>query len=266
MYATAAGRGSAEPRKCGARRRVRIRSEFDRVTAAKGLRFNRPLATMIPGANGAHEGGSVIRSADVNKAWTIPNALSGLRVVIGPLMLIMAVAGEPLSFLCLLGVSLATDFLDGLLARALRERSRLGARLDTWGDVSTFIATGLGGWLLWPDLIRREAPFMGAAAASLGVSGFAGLLKYRRLPSYHTWSAKFSTAFIGIAALLFFGGVSPWPFRVAVIALACSAAEQTAITVVLPKWRPDIRSLRHARKLRRECQMRAGPRSAPNAP
>lgn len=191
------------------------------------------------------------RAGISSKDWTIPNGLSALRVGIGPLMLVMAAARQPVSFVCLLGVSLVTDLLDGLLARALRERSRLGSRLDTWGDITTFVAAGLGGWLLWPGVIRCEAPFMGAAAAALGVSGLAGLLKYRRLPSYHTWSAKFSTAVIGIGALLLFCGVSPWPFRLAVIALACSAAEQTAITMVLPKWLPNIRSLRHAFKLKR---------------
>jgi len=186
--------------------------------------------------------------------WTIPNALSALRLAIALPMLVLAWHGQATGFLVLFGVALFTDSADGLVARAMREESRLGARIDTWGDLAMFVAAGVGGWRLWPAVIGHEMPVIALALAALAVSGIAGLIKHGRLPSYHAWSAKFSTAAIGIASLLLFVGVSPWPFRLAVAALAFSAAEATAITLALPEWRSDVRSLRHALRLKREAE------------
>jgi CDP-diacylglycerol--glycerol-3-phosphate 3-phosphatidyltransferase len=82
-----------------------------------------------------------------------------------------------------------------------------------------------------------------------------GLLRHGRLPAYHTWTAKASTAAIGISALLMFAHVCSWPFRVAVLLLAISAAEETGISLVLPEWRPNIGSLFQALALRDDVKL-----------
>jgi CDP-diacylglycerol--glycerol-3-phosphate 3-phosphatidyltransferase len=183
---------------------------------------------------------------------TVPNLISGARLASAPLLMLAGGMGRPRLFLALFALLLATDLADGLLARLLKQGSRLGARLDTWGDVALYLCAAAGAWLLWPELIRREGRFIAGAIALVGVSAVVSLLKHRHLPAYHTWTAKFSTAMIGLAALLMFAGGSAWPFRLAVAALAVSAAEETGITLVLPAWRPNIRSLRRALQLARE--------------
>lgn len=182
---------------------------------------------------------------------TIPNKISIGRLVMALLMILAAAVDAPTVFLAAFCASLASDAVDGFLARHLHQESRIGAVLDTCGDVTMYIAAAVGGWILWPELIRQEAAFIITALALIGLSAFLSLLKHHKLPSYHTWSAKFATAVIGIAALLMFAGLSSLPFRISIIMLALSTCEEMAITMILPKWQPDVRSLFDALERRR---------------
>lgn len=178
--------------------------------------------------------------------WNSPNYISAARLAIAPLLVFTGWGGQAGWFLVLFGVSLASDFVDGLLARLLRQKSRLGATLDTWGDVTMYLAVALGAWRLWPGPLRREVPLLAVALLLVALSGIVSLLKQRRLPSYHTWSAKCATAALGLSAFLMFAEVSPWPFRVSLVILALSALEEIGITLVLPQWTPNVRTIFHA--------------------
>lgn len=181
---------------------------------------------------------------------TVPNIISVARIVVSPGMIGLACLGRGTLFIVVFGACLFSDFLDGLFARAFGQTSPAGARLDTWGDLTMYGSAAAGGAVLWPGLVGREGPYIAAALALVALSGLVSLLKHRRLPAYHTWSAKLSTAAIGVAALVMFAGLSPWPFRVSVAALAVSAAEEIGITLLMPEWKPNVKSLARALALR----------------
>jgi cardiolipin synthase len=67
--------------------------------------------------------------------WTIPNALSGLRLLGVPVFfwLIVVPENDGLALVVLI-VSSFTDWLDGFLARKLNQFSRLGELLDPLAD------------------------------------------------------------------------------------------------------------------------------------
>ena len=178
-------------------------------------------------------------------------------------MLCMAWFDRQVGFLVLLAISLSTDALDGYLARRLKWQSEFGAILDSWGDFATYITVALGAWWLWPDIIRREAIFVWLALGAYLVPIAIGLAKYRRLTSYHTWAAKLSAVLMSIAALLLFLTDIAWPFRCAALIQALEAAEEIAITFVMPKWESNIPTLWHARqKIKlKEVKDRSGPDS-----
>jgi cardiolipin synthase len=77
-----------------------------------------------------------------DRIWTIPNLLSGLRLVGVPVFLWLALGPHAdwvaLGVLVFAGVS---DYLDGQLARALGQTSRLGALLDPLADRLYILAT-----------------------------------------------------------------------------------------------------------------------------
>ncbi|MCW2584127.1 MAG: CDP-diacylglycerol--glycerol-3-phosphate 3-phosphatidyltransferase [Klenkia sp.] len=86
--------------------------------------------------------------------WTIPNALSALRLLGVPLFLWLLLGPQADGWaVIVLMVSGATDWLDGKLARALGQSSRLGALLDPAADRLYIVAT------LVAFVIRDVVPF-----------------------------------------------------------------------------------------------------------
>src|SRR5438132_526041 len=93
---------------------------------------------------------------------TLPNLLSSVRLILVPVLLACAWSEWSRAFLfCLIG-SLVTDMMDGLLARRLHQATSLGAKLDSWADLLTFLALPLCAWWLRPDVLRQEAVYISA--------------------------------------------------------------------------------------------------------
>ena len=59
---------------------------------------------------------------------------------------------------------------------------------------------------------------------------------------------------LGGSTLAAFAGGPGWPFRIATAAFVCAEAEEIAITLVLPRWHANVRSLTHALVLRRAAR------------
>ncbi|HSP96042.1 MAG TPA: CDP-alcohol phosphatidyltransferase family protein [Candidatus Dormibacteraeota bacterium] len=88
------------------------------------------------------------------RVLTLPNLLSGLRFAIAPALLWLAWTQRPTAFLALVAVSFLSDIFDGWVARRLGQTTALGARLDTGGDVGSYLAIPVCGWWLWPERLR----------------------------------------------------------------------------------------------------------------
>lgn len=181
--------------------------------------------------------------------WTVPNALSALRLVLAPVLLVLAWRGAATAFLVALSISLLSDLCDGWFARRYGQATQLGTLLDSWGDLATYAIVPLCAWWLWPDLIRREAWYVGAIVAAYAFPIVLGYLKYGRLTSYHTYGAKLSAVVMGASALLLFAGGPALPFRVGTFVLVLAELEEIAITTLLPEWRANVPSILHARRL-----------------
>ena len=96
--------------------------------------------------------------------WTIPNALSLLRLLAIPLFLWLVLGPqEDVAAFIVLVLAGVTDYLDGLVARVTGQYSRLGAMLDPLADRLTIAATLVGlllrgfiPWWLVLALVLRE--------------------------------------------------------------------------------------------------------------
>jgi phosphatidylglycerophosphate synthase len=188
------------------------------------------------------------------KLW--PNLLSGTRIALMPAVLTAAMAGSKLWFLVLVGASLATDALDGFLARRLNAFSDFGRKLDSAADYLTMI-TGLAGIaLLWPDIVRRELPWIGAGlAAFFGVIVF-GFVRLGRAPCYHTWAAKVGVLGCALSMIPLLTEWSALPFHVMIVMQVLAAIEEMIITVLLPSHEGEIATVWHAWRLRRDNRAR----------
>lgn len=106
-----------------------------------------------------------------DRIWTVPNALSFLRLLGVPLFLWLILQDDPTAdywAVALLMVSGFTDYLDGVLARRLHQISRLGQLLDPLADRLYIIATLLGlalrdivPWWLVIALLARDVVLAG---------------------------------------------------------------------------------------------------------
>jgi CDP-diacylglycerol--glycerol-3-phosphate 3-phosphatidyltransferase len=96
----------------------------------------------------AHGAGPVGRDELPDRVWTLPNALSVLRLLGVPLFLWLLLGPEADGWaVVVLMISGITDWADGKLARWLDQSSRLGALLDPAADrlyiVCTLVALAL---------------------------------------------------------------------------------------------------------------------------
>ncbi len=181
----------------------------------------------------------------MTKWISIPNLLSVFRIIAAPLLLYLAWLGHSNLFLALVVVLLLSDSIDGFLARRLNEVSELGAKLDSWGDLVTMLSIPLCAWWLWPEILIREAFFVLFVLVAYNLPLLIGFVKFRRLPSYHTWASKTSAVLMGSAVIILFIMDIAWPFRCAAIFQAFVACEGIAITLKLPKLQNNVRSFWH---------------------
>jgi CDP-diacylglycerol--glycerol-3-phosphate 3-phosphatidyltransferase len=148
-----------------------------------------------------------------------------------------------MEFVALLLFLLLTDWLDGKLAILLDQRTSFGARLDSVADAVLLGALIVGVWLLVPEAVHSERYGILAMLASFTISVVAGLIKFGRPPSYHTWSAKISWWLVTLGAILIFWNGSLWLIRIALISVVLSNLEAILITLTIPEWRADVRSI-----------------------
>lgn len=193
---------------------------------------------------------------------TAPDLLSLLRLVLVPVLLVLAWLQQPMIYFWLLLLALLTDAVDGWLARRLNLATLLGARLDSYADASLFLTTPICLILLFPDLMRRHAVLLGALLAVYLTSDLIGWLKFRQWPSYHTRAAKIGAVLLGVTLLVLFWLPNPdWLIYPSVGFFILALVEEIAITFTLPRWETNVPSWRAAReRARRRPDQRAAQR------
>ena len=182
--------------------------------------------------------------------FTIPNILSLFRIAAAPFLLLAAWSGRPELFFFLFGAMLLSDALDGFIARALHQTSELGARLDSYGDIITYLTTPLAVWWLWPEIILEEKAYIFTAIILFILPAFFALFKFGKLASYHTWITKLSALMMSLGVVVLLVWQQPLLFHIAVWFLVVETVENIAITFILHEQKSNIRSIWHALQLR----------------
>jgi CDP-diacylglycerol--glycerol-3-phosphate 3-phosphatidyltransferase len=176
---------------------------------------------------------------------TVPNLICFFRLFGSMVLILLAVLGWRYGFVVLFIALSLSDWIDGKLARWLKQRSDFGAQLDSTADAAMYIGLLGGGIFLSWQTLWDERYFLIVGLGSYVLTTGLGWWKYGRTPSYHTYGAKFTQwlALIGGATLILEWTV--WPLRITMISLLLTNLEAVAITCVLPKWRADVLTLFH---------------------
>lgn len=182
----------------------------------------------------------------------LPNLVSGVRIALVPAILTAALAGSRPWFVGFVAISLATDALDGFLARRLHAYSDLGRKLDSAADYLTMV-TGLAGIaLLWPDIVRRELTWVVVGIGAFFAVIVYGFVRLGRAPCYHTWLSKLGAVGLAFSLVPLLADWTPVPFRAVIVLEVIAALEEMTIALLVPSHVGEMATVWHALRVRRE--------------
>ncbi len=176
----------------------------------------------------------------------IADVLTWFRLVAAPIAALTVLMGAREQFVALIILSLASDLLDGPIARRFGKGSGAGARLDTVADGGTVLAALLGVVVFEGDNLQPEMPWLIVFLASYAAAALVALLKFRALPAYHLYTAKAAQVGAGVFFVwLFLLGYSPLVFLAALALGILANAESLIVTLTMRRFRTDVGSLLH---------------------
>lgn len=173
----------------------------------------------------------------------LPNLVSSIRILIAPVLFYLAFQQQEIWYLGLLLFSGFTDVLDGFLARILNQITELGSHLDSWGDFTIYSTMTICAWILWPDIVLREIVYFSIIVGSILLPVAIGLIKFRRLTSYHTWAVKIAVGMTYLGYVLLFADIAQWPFMLASFICLYAGIEEILITLIMQQDNVDVRSV-----------------------
>lgn len=173
----------------------------------------------------------------------LPNALSVLRILFAILLLVTRNPAEFTVCYLICGIS---DVLDGWAARRWRLESRLGAKLDSLGDLAFGAVIFYLIYSRNPHLLDGWIPFfIGGVVLVRAVNVVITRLRFRQWGMLHTWGNKAAglLLYLLLPVCILLRKV---PIGIAVVLLAAaylSAAEETVILLVAKQYQPNRKSL-----------------------
>ena len=186
-------------------------------------------------------------------AW-LPNAITLLRLLALPFLVVFAWSGRGDAFALLLLPALASDVVDGWLARRLGVASTLGATLDSVADILLMLVIVYAIWPLHPEVYTQHGWPIVTVVLIWVVAHVASVLRYGRLASFHTHLIRAGIfAFSLFALVLFLFGFLPWMLYLAAAICALGAVEHFIMLALVPHWTPNLHGgIPQALRVRRE--------------
>lgn len=182
----------------------------------------------------------------------LPSILVGMRFAIAPLLVFDALDHRT-SFWFIIGyvIAVLSDIFDGIIARRLKVSTAQLRQADSWADICLYVCVAISTWLVYPQVIQAfQLPLLSAIAIQLTLFAIS-LIKFRKFPSFHTYTAKtWGLALLGATVGLFgFGYANTLWF--AIVLCWLNSLEEIIMTLLLPTWQCDILSIFHAVELRK---------------
>jgi len=178
------------------------------------------------------------------RLYTTANLLSLYRLCASPVIVWAALSDQRGLFSVLMLISLATDAIDGFLARRWKEETRIGARLDAFADSLTLGAGLVGVWVFERSPFLETPGWLLMFLGALALATLVSLVKFCRLPAFHLYSFKLAdvvmTAFF-IAVFLY--DFLPWAYALSMILGTLAALEIVAVALVIDRFRTDLKGL-----------------------
>lgn len=189
----------------------------------------------------------------------VPAALVIFRFMAGPYLLVDAWDGHTGSgFVVVFVMAVLSDIVDGMIARRLKVVNSVLRAADSRADLCLYLCVLISIWRVFPQVVVSFALPLGIAVLAQMLQWASSLLKYGRLASYHSYSAKIwglslATATVALFSFHYAGGTL-WA---TLIIGTLHNLEEVAMTLILPRWTFDVVTIQKALQIR-EREVSAG--------
>ncbi len=181
----------------------------------------------------------------------IPWMMAAARALLGPVVLFGDRCGwSGFTLAAMVVAALVSDIFDGVLARRWRVDTAAVRLCDSICDTVFYACVGLA---LWPRIWNANAVWLVALLLFEAANIVFALAKFRRPASYHSYLAKawglvLATAVIAALVLPSAGLL----MRLALLMGVASNLETMAMSLMLPIWHRDVKTLRVAWQIRQQ--------------
>jgi phosphatidylglycerophosphate synthase len=184
----------------------------------------------------------------------IPWAMAAVRAALGPVL----IAGQECSWngMTLAGIviaALVSDIFDGVLARRWDCDTAAVRLFDSMTDTVFYVCVAIALWMGEPQVWRHNAGLLAALVTLEAMRFGLDFVKFGKPASYHSYLAKSWGLVMAIAVVAVFVSQQANPLLsvVLVIGIVCDM-EGLAMSLMLPVWRKDVKTIWIAWRLRGE--------------
>lgn len=189
-----------------------------------------------------------------SEVYTVPNFISFYRLLAFPFILWMAVSGLGHLFVIFLIINLVSDVLDGLIARTFKCETELGARLDSFADIGTYICAITGVVVFKYADIQPYLILFVLFVSLFFIPDIVSLIKFGIFSSFHLYSWKIGGYLQGGFLIVWFtSGFSHFLFYFTLVWTAIAFAEHIIIQMLLPEMKSNVKGLYWVLKAKRRC-------------
>jgi phosphatidylglycerophosphate synthase len=178
----------------------------------------------------------------------LPLILTALRLLLAPLVIALAYTHAPRwTFVACLFFAIGSDYWDGVIARKYHVVTPFLRRFDSITDAIFYLAVLWAIWVLHANVVRSHIVGIGIVLALECIRYLFDSIKFRKVASYHMWSAKCWQISIVVAFVSLFGfEISDPFFSIAITLGIVSDIEGLCASVILTKPLTDVPSIFHA--------------------
>ncbi len=191
-----------------------------------------------------------LKKIQVATTWTMVT----LRVVLCPLIVWGAHTGWDRRWLgTIVLIALVDDIFDGVLARRWGCDTPALRLSDTLADTIFYLGVAAALWIREPDVLRENWVLLANLFVTEGARYGFDIWKFGKGSSYHTYLAKSWGLVMGVAVIgtLSFGGLH-WLLTISIVLGIVCNAEGLAMSLLLPRWQNDVKTLAAAWRLRKQ--------------
>lgn len=178
--------------------------------------------------------------------------MAAVRALLGPVMILGERASwNGLTLAALVATALLSDIFDGVLARRWKCDTAAVRLFDSMADIVFYTGCAVALWMRHRDVVQGLAVPIGVVVALEALGIAIAFVKFGKPPSYHSYLAKVWGLALACALVASFATKTPTGLILVALGFGALAnVEGIAMSIIMPVWCQDIKSLAVALRLR----------------